>query len=484
MTDLPPGWTVAPLGELVDVLDSQRVPVSAKERAERPGSVPYYGAAGQVGFIDAAIFDEDLVLLGEDGVQFFDPYKDKAYRIAGPAWVNNHAHVLRPRGMLEIGYLHHYLNSFDYRGFANGTTRLKLTQAAMNRIPVSLPPIDEQRRIVEAIEQALSRLAFIRSMLSKVALRIDRFRDDVLNRAVLGEISASISATYTANCFSELAGKNGQKIDYRGLPKLPPSWKWRVAREACSAIFSGSTPAAALMSAGAGDIPFLKVYNLAGKGSVDFSVRPTFVNRSTHEGLLRRSRVVPGDVLTNIVGPPLGKTAVVPSRYEEWNINQAIVSFRAGCDMQPAWLALVLQAPIVLNLLKGTAKATAGQFNVALSTCRELPLPVPPIVAQKKITDVVELILDQVKVTADLVARTEKRVESLRTSLLCEAFAGRLVPQDPNDEPAAELLARIRAERSATIPKQRTRSRRTPKELAAPPTRVTGDDYQQETLPL
>lgn len=76
------------------------------------------------------------------------------------------------------------------------------------------------------------------------------------------------------------------------------------------------------------------------------------------------------------------------------------------------------------------------------------------------------------------------RAQQLARSLLAEAFAGRLVPQDPNDEPASELLARIRAERQAALPRQKARSPRTRKALPAPPTRVTGDDYQQETLPL
>ncbi len=107
-------WLHRPLGQLVDILDHKRVPVSAKERASRSGDVPYYGAAGQVGWIDKPLFDEPLVLLGEDGVQFFDPGKSKAYLIDGPAWVNNHAHVLRARNdLVERRFLMYYLNWTD-----------------------------------------------------------------------------------------------------------------------------------------------------------------------------------------------------------------------------------------------------------------------------------------------------------------------------------------------------------------------------------
>src|SRR5438128_1786576 len=88
-------WPRRPLGEVVDILDSRRIPVNSKERAKRVGDVPYYGATGQVGWIDDYIFNEELVLLGEDGAPFLDQTKPKAYLIRGRSWVNNHAHVLR-----------------------------------------------------------------------------------------------------------------------------------------------------------------------------------------------------------------------------------------------------------------------------------------------------------------------------------------------------------------------------------------------------
>src|SRR3954449_12627435 len=104
--DIPSGWVTAALGELVEVLDHLRVPVNKTDRATRVGTVPYYGAAGQVGWIDDYLFDEELVLLGEDGVPFLNPLQPKAYIISGKSWVNNHAHVLRPNPeMVDPAYL-------------------------------------------------------------------------------------------------------------------------------------------------------------------------------------------------------------------------------------------------------------------------------------------------------------------------------------------------------------------------------------------
>jgi restriction endonuclease S subunit len=188
--ELPEGWTIKDLRELVDVLDSMRKPINSEERLDRIGTVPYFGASGQVGTIDKALFDEDLVLLGEDGVQFFDVDKHKAYEITGPSWVNNHAHVLRCK---KEKYVQHllvcYLNQFDYRNYANGTTRLKLTQAAMNRIPVIVPPLKEQEEIVEILNEQLSRLDVSLCVAAVIVIKSSALRRSLLHAAFNGELT-------------------------------------------------------------------------------------------------------------------------------------------------------------------------------------------------------------------------------------------------------------------------------------------------------
>src|SRR5688500_2396172 len=110
--------------------------------------------------------------------------------------------------------------------------------------------------------------------------------------------------------------------------ELPPNWVWVSAEQVCNPIANGSTPKPDKMYSGTGEIPFIKVYNLTHHGQLDFSINPTFIDHDTHTGLLARSCTIPGDVLINIVGPPLGKVSIVPDTYPEWNINQAIVTFR------------------------------------------------------------------------------------------------------------------------------------------------------------
>lgn len=203
-------WPAPPLANVVDILDSQQVPVKAADRASRGGKVPYYGATGQAGTIDHAIFDEPLVLLGEDGAPFFDPNKPKAFLVEGPSWVNNHAHVLRALPPLDRRFLKYYLDWFDYRGFANGTTRLKLTQAAMRRIPVPMPSEAEQRRIVEILEDHLSHLDAADAEIHRAQVR----RSALLLGALRRHVDAARSAGVSFARIGELASTNlGKMLD-------------------------------------------------------------------------------------------------------------------------------------------------------------------------------------------------------------------------------------------------------------------------------
>ena len=143
---------------VIDLFDSKRKPIKAEERAKRIEGkdvlYPYYGATGFVGYIDEYLIEGKFLLLGEDGAPFLDPYAEKAYVVEGKFWVNNHAHILRPK--IDFDYLKIYLNAFNYHDVAKGTTRLKLTQGDMNSILVTIPPLKEQRRISSFVENVFS----------------------------------------------------------------------------------------------------------------------------------------------------------------------------------------------------------------------------------------------------------------------------------------------------------------------------------------
>jgi type I restriction enzyme, S subunit len=153
-------YPLKPLTEMADVFDSLREPVNASERSKRHGKYPYYGATGQVGWIDDYRQDGTYVLLGEDGAPFFDKTKAKAYLVNGKCWVNNHAHVLKGKdGVCIDAFLCHALNWADYKDAVSGSTRLKLPQNTMNLVLLPAPEPTIQQTIADQLTESFRHVA-------------------------------------------------------------------------------------------------------------------------------------------------------------------------------------------------------------------------------------------------------------------------------------------------------------------------------------
>ena len=224
--NLPQGWRVEELGKCVDILDNQRIPLNNQERELRVKDkdismlYPYYGATQQVGFVDDFLFDEELVLLGEDGVLFYDKDKPKAYLISGKSWVNNHAHVLRAKKDITLNkFLLFFLNLFDYNGYVTGATRLKLNQSRMATIPIPIPPLPQQEKIVKVLDNSASLVEQQKQLIEKydVFLKskfIEMFGDPITNPMgwevkKLKEISTLISSGSTPKGGSQVYVEKG-----------------------------------------------------------------------------------------------------------------------------------------------------------------------------------------------------------------------------------------------------------------------------------
>lgn len=144
-------WKKVKLEEICDILDSKRIPITASERVK--GTYPYYGANGIQDYINDYIFDDELVLLAEDGGNFGSKTKPIAYRVSGKCWVNNHAHVLKAKeNLITPDFLCYSLMFYDVTKIINGATRLKLTQSAMRNMLIYLPSLEEQKKIVKKIK--------------------------------------------------------------------------------------------------------------------------------------------------------------------------------------------------------------------------------------------------------------------------------------------------------------------------------------------
>jgi type I restriction enzyme, S subunit len=388
MTGLPPGWTEAALDDVVEVFDSRRVPVNGTERAKRPGPVPYYGATGQVGWIDEALFDEELLLLGEDAAPFLDSHKPKAYVISGPSWVNNHAHVLRARETSFNRFLKYALDALDYHGHVTGTTRLKLTQAAMRKLRVPLPPLDEQRRIVDAIEEQFSRLDDAESSLRRASQSARRLQQAVLARALVGD--------WPLRPLSELilALRNGVFVSRPGTE--PPG------------------------------IPILRIS----------AVRPMSLDvddfrfAEIDESKASRYFVEEGDLLfTRYSGNPdfVGACARVPRLAHRRLHPDKLIRVVVNRDLvDPGFVELAVSTGNGRRQIEERLKTTAGQVGIAGGQLKSVLIPVPPLEKQNQLVAQVDACHIGVDAMEYQIERALMRCQALRRAVLREALGGRL----------------------------------------------------------
>jgi type I restriction enzyme, S subunit len=152
---IPENWEVIKLSEVVDILNNKRKPLNSSQRNSIPGDVPYYGANGQVDSINDFIFNEPLILMAEDGGNFSEyEFRHIAYKITGKSWVNNHAHVLKPKSDFDFDYVFYELEHKNILRFINGSTRTKLNQGDLKGIPLKIPPLPEQQKIAEILSEA------------------------------------------------------------------------------------------------------------------------------------------------------------------------------------------------------------------------------------------------------------------------------------------------------------------------------------------
>jgi len=401
----PKHWEISPLGKIVEVLDNLRVPVNSSERNKRPGSIPYYGATGQVGTIDEALFNEELLILGEDGVQFFDPNKPKAYKISGPAWVNNHAHVLRPKPEKVLqNFLLHFLNQFNYVGYANGTTRLKLTQGAMNSIPVHLPPLPEQQKIVEILEDHLSRLDAALADVKQAKLKAAQFRRSLLQAAFTGNLSG-----------------DGTRL----MTELPPNWKVSKIGDVAEVIRGVTYSKSDTLSENdIKSVPLLRATNLE-VNAIDFNDMVYVPKKLVKEQQFLRIDDI-------FLAASSGSISVVGKSAQVVKTNGA--TFGAFCSVirpkaiRAKFLALWVQSPETREHWSATAKGT-NINNLKSRDILDTSVPLPPLSEQQNIVELLEHHLSRLDASIEIADAMEKQSSSLRRSLLQAAFTGQLTKE-------------------------------------------------------
>lgn len=418
--EVPENWVwVRLIGNVNSCLDGYRKPINSSERAKRVGKVPYYGATGQVGWIDDYLTNEHLVLLGEDGAPFLDLLKDKAYIIFGEAWVNNHAHILKSY-FGEIGnvFLMHYLNMVDYKDYVKGTTRLKLTQGSMQLMPFPLPPLSEQQHIVERIEELFAKLDEAKERLQEVADSFAVRKAAILHKAFTGEMT------------KQWRRENGVSDE---------CWEEKTIGEICSSLKYGTSK----KSSDDGEVVVLRMGNLQ-NGEIDWSN----LAYTSDEEDIKKYLLKSGDVLFNRTNSPelVGKTSIyrgeMPAIYAGYLIKLDYEKNIVVGD----YLNYYLNSSKAKEYYMQVKTDGVSQSNINAKKIGEFKIPLPTLSEQHEIVRFIDDLLARERSAQQATEQALASIDLMKKSILARAFRGELGTNKASEASALELLKQVLAE--------------------------------------
>ena len=465
---LPKNWVESNIETVSHILDNMRKPVSADERSKRLGSIPYYGATGQAGWIDDFLYDEQLVLLGEDGAPFFDKFKNVAYLIDGKSWVNNHAHVLKGKqDIVNNKFLLHFFNQFEYTNYVGGTTRLKLNQANLKSIPFPLPPLAEQNRIVAKLDTLFAQLETIQASMAKIPVLLKEFREQVLTQAVTGKLTEEWRKGKEMESSEELvnniiekrikdfdlkcktAREKGErkptKVLLTKLPEIeqidievPENWfQTNVHFLSFVTKLAGFEYSLHFDLKDIGEIPVVRAQNVQ-MGRFEDKNR-LFMSEKTSDFLVR-SQLHGREILMVFIGAGTGNVCLAPKN-ERWHLAPNVAKIDVD-GISTEYLYLYLQSPLGIENVLSRVKATA-QPSLSMETIREIIALVPPLLEQQEIVRRVESLFAKADAIEQQYLALKEKIDNLPQALLHKAFKGELTERLESDGDAGELLQQL-----------------------------------------
>ena len=466
MTDLPQNWIESELINIADLYTGNSINEKLKsEKYTNLSDGLNYIATKDIGYDNVINYNNGIKIpIGEQGFKVA-PANSTLLCIEGGSagrkigytkeevcFVNKLCAFVSKLSAKNSKLIYYYLQSNEFKMQFSDKKNGLIGGVGVNKIKqlkIKLPPMNEQKRIVKKLDSIMPKIDEVNERLEKIPLILKRARQSILKQAITGELTKDWrkghSATWTTESLinkinTELSNlllekkilKENSKISSENIEKINDNNWYRIkARYLCHHITKGTTPK---KMTEIGDIPYLKVYNIV-NNKIDFEYKPQFVSNEIHNNFLARSKVYSDDVLMNIVGPPLGKIAIVPNSYAEWNINQAIAFFRPIKYLLSEYLYLTLCCESTLLDVLPDTKGIVGQSNIFLEQCRDLQILLPPVEEQTEIVKRVKEAFEKLDKIEEQYKKAKSYTDKLTQSILHKAFKGDLVPQDPNDKP-------------------------------------------------
>jgi len=363
-------WDIISLGNICINLDNQRVPITKNKRIS--GNIPYYGASGIVDYVESYIFDEDLLLVSEDGANLLARTYPIAFSIHGKSWVNNHAHVLKFESKITQQFVEYYLNSIRLDRYVSGMAQPKLNKRMLNSINIPVPKIKIQKQIVEILDKAFE--------------AIDKAKENL-------EKNIQNSKELFQSRLNEIFSQKGE------------GWEESTILEICKDIFAG------------GDKP---KENFSKEKTEKFTI-PIFANAVKDKGLYgytNKARVNDSAITISARGSGTGHTEI---RTESFFPIVRLIVLVPNREK----VSLIFLKYIIDNLDILRSGSAIPQLTVPM--IKEYKVNYPSLKKQNEIIDELENIKNQTKQLEEKYQQKLQNLEELKKSILQKAFSGELV---------------------------------------------------------
>ena len=409
---IPKGWSVCAVGELGEIVGGGTP--SSEIEAYWDGSV-MWATPSEITKLKTRYISTTYRTITEEGLQHSSAklHPEGTLLLTSrasigypainvvPMATNQGFQSLRPNEKLNVEYGYQLLlhSRIELEKLAAGSTFLEISSKEVSKFKLPVPPLAEQKKIA-------SILTSVDEVIENTQKQIEKLQD--LKKATMNELLTK--------------GIGHTEFKDSELGRIPKSWEILKADDLCKKITKGTTPSKNFVSSFLG-VPFIRVNNLGFDGELHFENGLIFVDSEVHEGALSRSRIFPMDVLMNIVGPPLGKVAIVSNRFEEYNTNQAVVLFRTDQEkINVQYFLEFLMSELAQKWFSERAKKTSGQENLTIELAKLLPVPLPAKNEQVKIANAIQSIKKLIQVRTYKL----KEYQSLKKSLMQDLLTGKI----------------------------------------------------------
>jgi type I restriction enzyme S subunit len=403
---IPLNWETGKVKYVLENLDRRRIPLSAEERGSRKGDYPYYGASGVIDHVDDYLFDEETILIGEDGANLLSRSTELAFIASGKYWVNNHAHILRANDGLNRFWVRS-LENIDISPVVSGSAQPKLTAEALGDLEVVYPStIEERKQILHFLDHETAKIDTLIAKQQGLIKLLKEKRQAVISHAVTKGLNPN-------------APMRDSGVEWLG--EVPAHWGVCRLKQV---IKSGSSISYGIVQPGDAlddGVPFIQTTNMS-QGTFDL----TELQKTTEEiaRAYPRSKLDGGEVILGIRAS-IGAAYVVPESLRGANLSRGVARIIPNKNISPHFLVMFFRSDAVERYW-GLSKQGSTFSEVSIETVRELTVPVPPVDEQDEIYKFSKEKLEDLDRIVDRAVQQQIFLQERRTALISAAVTGKI----------------------------------------------------------